>query len=66
MEDKPMKSKKQKQEEAQKRQEIYNSLTFGQKIKKIIKRPGKSQKELDRLYADEIKKNGSAKARVKS
>lgn len=53
-----MKSKQQKREEAQARQEIYNSLTFGGKVKRIIKRPGKSQKELDRLYALEIQKNG--------
>uniref|UniRef100_A0A6M3LQZ8 Uncharacterized protein n=1 Tax=viral metagenome TaxID=1070528 RepID=A0A6M3LQZ8_9ZZZZ len=53
-----MKSKQQKREEAEARQEIYNSLTFGQKVKNIMHRPGRSHKELNKLYAIEVQKNG--------
>lgn len=54
-----MKSKQQKQQEAQARQAEYDSLSFGDKLKQIIRRPGSSQKELNRLYAMEVRKNGA-------
>ena len=53
-----MKSKAQKRIEAQERQERYDNLSFGEKINQIAKRPGKSIRETQKLYADEIQKNG--------
>ena len=60
-----MKSKARKQREAQERQRVYDSLTYGEKLNRIIQRPGKSEKETKRLsrkHAKEVqinnKKNG--------
>lgn len=44
-----MKSKEQKRLEAQIRQDIYNSLTVGQKLARIAARPGSSTKETAKL-----------------
>jgi hypothetical protein len=52
-----MKSKEQKRREAKNRQEKYDSLTNSQKIKQIMKRPGNSKKEFERI-AKEIRENG--------
>ena len=54
-----MKTKKQKQQEALQRQTLYDKLSFGEKINHITKRPGKSTKELQKLYANEIRLNGN-------
>lgn len=44
-----MKSKETKRKEEALRQEIYNSMTPGEKLDKISTRPGNSKKEVARI-----------------
>lgn len=45
-----MKSKEQKRIEAEVRQEEYAALTVSQKVARVSERPGRSEKELARLW----------------